>query len=141
MILRRPEATGPRARAAIATGRVVSGVLFSLGLLGLLKSGTDNSPEQLFIFTIHPFTALVWMVLGLVGVAMSVVPARAQLYLIITGALLLVWAVLCLLLGADVSQIVARDAATVVMYVVGGAACLIVALAPYPRAAGAPTSD
>ncbi len=95
----RPPSTGARGRAIIGMSRVVSGVLFSLGLLGLLKSGTDNSPEQLFVFTIHPFTALVWLVLGLVGIAMSVAPERAQLYLVGTGVILLVWAALCLALG------------------------------------------
>lgn len=132
---RRPPAIGSRGRAAVGASRFVSGVLFSLGLLGLLKSGTDNSPEQLLVFTIHPFTALVWLVLGLVGIAMSVAPDRAQLYLIGTGVILLVWAVLCLALGADVSQIVARDASTLGMYLIGGAGCLVVALAPLPGAA------
>ena len=130
----RPPATGARRRAVVGMSRFVSGVLFSLGLLGLLKSGTDNSPEQLFVFTIHPFTALVWLVLGLVGIAMSVAPERARLYLVGTGVILLVWAALCLALGADVSQIVARDAATLAMYLIGGVACLVVALAPFPGA-------
>ena len=134
MTPRRPPATGARGRASVGMSRFVSGVLFSLGLLGLLKSGTDNSPEQLFVFTIHPFTALVWLVLGLVGIAMSVALGRAQLYLIGTGVILLAWAALCLALGAGVSQIVARDTATLAMYLIGGVGCLIVALAPLPGA-------
>ena len=48
--------------------------------------------------------------------------------------ILLVWAALCLALGADISQIVARDAATLAMYLIGGVACLVVALAPLPGA-------
>ena len=135
----RPPVTGARGRAVVGMGRFVSGVLFSLGLLGLLKSGTDNSPEQLFVFTIHPFTALVWLVLGLVGIAMSVAPERAQLYLVGTGMILLVWAALCLALGAEVSEIVARDTATVAMYLIGGVGCLVVALAPLRLRPSPPT--
>ncbi len=141
MTPRRPPATGRRGRAIVGMSRFASGVLFSLGLLGVLKSGTDDSPEQLLVFAIHPLTAVIWLVMGLVGIAMSVEPRRAQLYLIGTAGILLTWAVLCLLLGAGVSQIVARDLATLALYLIGGVACLIVALAPFPKGAERTDTD
>lgn len=125
----------------VGMSRFASGVLFVLGLLGMLKSGTDASPEQLLVFAIHPLTAAIWLVMGLVGIAMSVEPRRAQLYLIGTAGILLTWAVLCLLLGAGVSQIVARDLATLALYLIGGGACLIVALAPSPGGAERTATD
>lgn len=131
----RPPSPAGRARALIGAGRFASGLLFSLGLLGVLKTGTDEGVLQLFVFTIEPATAYIWLVLGLVGIAMSVTAARAQLYLIGTGAILVTWGLLCLALGGDTSGMLIRDTSTLILYLVGGGACLFVTLAPLPGSA------
>ena len=134
----RPPAAG-RARARVGAGRFASGLLFSLGLLGVLKTGTDEGVVQLFVFTLEPAAAYVWLALGLVGIAMSVDAGRAQLYLIGTGAVLVVWGLLALALGGDTSGMLIRDASTLILYLVGGGACLFVALAPLPGSARVPS--
>lgn len=130
-----------RARALIGAGRFVSGLLFSLGLLGVLKTGTDEGALQLFIFNVAPATVVIWLVLGLVGVAMSVDAGRAQLYLIGVGALFVLWGLLALLLGGDASELLIRDRSTLLLLLVGGGACLFVALAPLPGSAHGAAPD
>lgn len=130
-----------RARALIGAGRFASGLLFSLGLLGVLKTGTDEGTLQLFIFTVAPATVVVWLILGLVGVAMSVDAGRAQLYLIGTGGLFVVWGLLALALGGDASDVLIRDRSTLLLLLVGGGACLFVALAPLPGSARGAAPD
>lgn len=130
-----------RARALVGAGRFASGLLFSLGLLGVLKTGTDEGTLQLFIFTVAPATVVVWLILGLVGVAMSVDAGRAQLYLIGTGALLVVWGLLALALGGEASDVLTRDRSTLLLLLVGGGACLFVALAPLPGSARGAAPD
>lgn len=137
----RPPAPAGRARALVGAGRFASGLLFSLGLLGVLKTGTDEGVLQLFVFTIEPAAAYIWLVLGLVGIGMSVSAARAQLYLIGTGAILVAWGLLALALGGGTSGLFIRDASTLILYLVGGGACLFVALAPLPGSARGPAPD
>ncbi len=131
---RRPPAE-ERRRALIGAGRFASGLLFSLGLLGVLKTGTDEGSLQLFIFTVAPASTVIWLILGLVGIGMSIEPGIAQVYLIATGAILVAWGLLALVLGSGVSEMFTRDTSTLVLYLVGGGACLIVALAPLPGSA------
>ncbi|MGD9571199.1 MAG: DUF4383 domain-containing protein [Thermoleophilia bacterium] len=126
-----------RARAVTGTARIVSGVLFSLGLLGVLNTGVDDlgadSAEQLFLFLVHPLTAVAWLVLGFVGIAMATRPDWARRYLIGAGSLLLLWALLALLLGDDATQVLTRDTPVVVLHIVGGVMSLAAALAPLPE--------
>ncbi len=129
-----------RARVLVGAGRFASGLLFSLGLLGVLKSGTDEGTLQLFVFTVAPATVVIWLVLGLVGVAMSVDPGRAQIYLIGTGALLVVWGLLAWALGGGAGVLI-RDMSTLVLLLLGGGACLFVALAPLPGSARGTAPD
>jgi Domain of unknown function (DUF4383) len=136
----RPPAAA-RARVLIAAGRFASGLLFSLGLLGVLKTGTDDGALQLFTFTVHPAAAAIWLVLGLVGIAMSVDAGRAQVYLIGTGALLVGWGLLALALGGGESSLLTRDTSSLVLHLVGGGACLFVALAPLPGSARGAAPD
>ena len=58
----------------------------------------------LAIFTVHPVTAVVWLIIGIVGVAMSVDPRSAQVFLLGAGVLLGVWGILCLVLGDAASR-------------------------------------
>lgn len=129
-------ADAARARAVTGTARTLSGVLFSLGLLGVLNTGLDDmggdSAQNLFVFLVHPVTALVWLVIGLVGIAMAVRPDRAQRFLAAVGALLVAWALLALALGDDVSQVLTRDRAVVALHLVCGLLALGAAVAPLP---------
>ncbi len=136
----RPPAA-PRSRALIGAGRFASALLFSLGLLGVLKTGTDEGTLQLFVFTVHPATTVVWLILGLVGIAMSIEAGRAQIYLIVTGAILVGWGLLALVLGGGVSDALTRDTSTLLLHLVGGGACLYVALGPLPGSPRGAASD
>jgi hypothetical protein len=125
-----------RARAVTGTARAVSGVLFSLGLLGVLNTGLGDlggdSALGLFVFLVHPVTALVWLALGMAGIAMAVRPDRAQRFLVGGGALLLAWALLALALGDEVSQALTRDRQVLALHLIGGLVSLGVALGPLP---------
>ena len=124
-----PAITAARGRALVVIGRLLSGTLLSLGILGMLKTKLDETVE-LTVFTVDPVTAVVWLVHGVVGVAMSVDARLAQLYLAWTGGLLVVWALLGLTLDGSPSDLFARDPALIVMHLVGGLLALTVALAP-----------
>ncbi len=129
-------ADSARARAVTGTARTLSGVLAFLGLLGILNTGLGDlggdSALGLFVFLVHPVTALLWFAIGLVGIAMAVRPDRAQLFLVGAGALLVAWALLALALGDDVSQVLTRDPQVVALHLIGGVVALAVALAPLP---------
>ena len=124
-----PVITKARARRLILTGTIVSGTLFFLGLVGMLQTRLETTTE-LTIVTVHPLTAVVWFALGVVGVAMSIDARRAQAYLAATGALLTLWALLCLALGGTPSEVFARDPALIALLLVGGVASLVVAVVP-----------
>jgi hypothetical protein len=131
---------GPaRARLLIFVGRLVSGTLFILGILGMLRTGADefgsDSAEQFVIFTVHPLTAVVWTVLGVVGIAMVTEPARARLYLAGAGLVLIVWGILGLALDGSPSQLFVRDTPLIVLHLVGGAISLAAVLVPLPERA------
>lgn len=130
-----------RSRALIGAGRFASALLFSLGLLGVLKTGTDEGTLKLFTFTVHPLTVVVWLILGLVGIAMSVDAGRAQIYLIATGTILVAWGLLALAVGGGATDALARDTSTLVLHLVGGGACLFVALGPLPGSPRGAASD
>jgi len=131
-----------RTRLVLFTGRLISCALLFLGILGMLRTGSDDlggdSAEQLWIFTVHPLTAIVWTILGVVGVAMAASPLWARRYLAFTGVLLLIWGVLGLALGGSGSQLFVSDVPLVVMHLVGGAICLAAVLA---RRAGRPAQE
>jgi hypothetical protein len=124
-----PIVTKARGRRLVLTGEIVSCTLLFLGLVGMLRTRLETT-EELTIITVHPVTAVVWFVLGFVGVAMSTDARRAQAYLVATGALLTLWGLLCLALDGTPSAVFARDAPLVALLLAGGAASLAVALVP-----------
>jgi hypothetical protein len=128
---------GGRTGVVVLVARIVSGALFALGLLGMLKTGTDDlgsdSAEHMFVFTVHPLTAIVWLVLGLVGMGMATDGIRSRRYLVGTGVLLLVWAVLALAGAGSATQLFVDDAPLVALHLVGAVASLAVSLVPVPR--------
>jgi len=125
-----------RARAVRGTTRVVSGVAFLLGLVGVLNTSLDglgaDSAENLLVFLVHPITAIVWLGIGLVGIAMAIDPERAQRFLEVVGCLLVAWALLALAVGDAPTQALARDAELVALHLVGGIVSLVAARAPLP---------
>jgi hypothetical protein len=147
--MRAPEPTSEqraRARAVNATARTVSGVAFILGLLGVLNTGIDglaaDSAETLFVFLVHPITALAWLAIGMVGIAMATDPVRARRFLVVVGCLLVAWAVLALIVGDGAAQALTRDRQVIALHLIGGGVSLAVTLAPLPgivvRALGRP---
>ncbi len=106
---------------------MISCTLLLLGIVGMLMTRLEET-EELAVFTVHPLTAVVWFVLGVVGVAMSVDARRAQVYLAATGGLLVLWGLLCLALDGSPSDVFARDPELVALLLVGGAVSLVVAL-------------
>jgi hypothetical protein len=137
----------------MGAARLVAGVFSFLGILGLLRSGgglSGDRTKDLAGLTVHPVTAIVWLVIGLAGVALSVQSVRARLYLICAGAFLVLWAVVSLLTGGDASAVFTTDRWNIVLYLVLGGGALGVALGPTPiflekalalRDADAPEAD
>ncbi len=133
-----PPTTAARARAVTGVARGISGIAFTLGLLGVLNTGLDDvgsdSAQTLFVFLVHPITALAWLVIGLVGIAMATRTCSARRFLAVTGPLLIVWALLALAVGDEATQVLTRDPEVVVMHLVGGLLALAAAFAPLPPA-------
>jgi hypothetical protein len=111
------------------TGNLVSCTFLALGIVGALDTQLQET-ATLTIFTVHPITALVWLLIGLVGVAMSVGPRSAQVFLLGAGILLGAWGILCLVLGDATSDVFARDTSLIVLLLVYSAISLAVALVP-----------
>ncbi|WP_217915043.1 DUF4383 domain-containing protein [Miltoncostaea marina] len=133
-----PPIDGPRARAVTAIGRLVSGLLVTLGLLGVLKTSLDDlgsdSAEEFLVFTVHPLTGLAWLLLGLVGVAMCARTAGCRAYLVGAGVLLALWALLAVAIGDSATQLLTRDGDVVALHLALAALSLLAAAAPFPRA-------
>jgi hypothetical protein len=113
----------------VLVGNLISCTLLALGIIGMLQTKLEST-EDVTIITVHPLTAVVWFILGVVGVAMCLEARRARLYLVATGAVLALWGLLCLALDGTPSDVFARDPALVALLLVGGVLSLAVALAP-----------
>ena len=124
-----PVISKARAHSLIVAGNLVSCAFLALGIVGMLQTKLQDT-QDLTIITVHPLTALIWFLLGMVGVAMSVEPGRARLFLGGAGALLTLWGLLCLLLDGTPSDLFARDPALVALLLVAGVGSLVVAFAP-----------
>jgi hypothetical protein len=116
----------------LGAARIVSGILLFLGIVGLLRVGNTGEARDLAGLTVAPLTAIVWLALGLVGVALSVRAVRARRFLIGGGALLTLWGLVGLLSGGA-SDVLTNDAPVVALYLVLGVGALAVALGPTPE--------
>lgn len=120
----------------MGTARSISALFLFLGIVGLLGTSTgefgSGSTKDLAGLTVHPLSALVWLVIGLVGVPLSVVPVRARLFLIGAGGLLVLWALIGLVTAGDVSTFFTDDPHVVALYLIAGGAALLVSFAPIP---------
>jgi Domain of unknown function (DUF4383) len=121
-----------RARLMMTVCRFVSGLLVLLGIVAVLRTKGQGGTWALTVFTVHPLTGVVWLVLGVVGVAMSISIDRARRYLTGAGVLLVAWAVLCLLLDGQPSDFFVRDADLIAFNGVVGLLALTAALTDVP---------
>lgn len=121
-----------RTRLMMTVCRFVSGLLVLLGIVAVLQTKGQGGTWTLTVFTIHPLTGVVWLVLGLVGVAMSVTLERARRYLTGAGVLLVAWAVLCLLLDGRPSDFFVRDGDLIAFNGILGLLALASALTDVP---------
>ncbi|HET6690553.1 MAG TPA: DUF4383 domain-containing protein [Miltoncostaeaceae bacterium] len=128
-----PPATGTRReRSMIGAARIVCGTLTFAGIVGLLRVGSTGEAKDIATVHVAPATALVWFVLGIVGVALSVRPDRARWYLIGAGGLLTLWGLVGLL-TQGAGDVLTNDPSTVALLLVLGVGALAVALGPTPE--------
>ena len=132
MITESPKATGTRReRSMIGAARIVGCILTFAGLVGLLRIGSTGQARDVATLHIAPATAVAWLVIGLVGIAMSVAAVRARFFLIGAGALLTLWGLLGLV-TQGASDVLTDDPSTVALLLVLGVGALAVALGPTP---------
>lgn len=132
MITESPKATGTRReRSMIGAARIVACVLGFAGLVGLLRIGSTGETKDLVTLLVAPATAVIWFVIGIVGIALSVQADRARAFLIVVGALLTLWG-LAGLVTQGASDVLTNDPSTVALLLVLGVGALGVALGPTP---------
>jgi len=132
MITESPTATGTRReRSMIGAARIVACVLTFTGIMGMLRVGTTGETKDVATLLVAPATAVVWFVVGMVGIAMSVRAVRARLFLIGAGALLTVWG-LAGLLTQGAGDVLTNDPSTVALLLALGVGSLGVSLGPTP---------
>ena len=124
-----PAISNGRAHWLVMIGNLVIGTFLALGIVGMLQTELEDT-QDLTVITVHPLTAVVWFLLGIVGVAMSIEARRARLFLIGAGALLTLWGLLCLALDGTPSDVFARDPPLVALLLVAGVGSLAVAFVP-----------
>ncbi len=132
MIDESPKATGTRReRSMIGAARIVGCLLTFAGLIGLLRIGSTGEAKDVATLLMAPATALIWFVLGMVGIGMSVRADRARQFLIGAGALLTLWG-LAGLITQGASDVLTNDPSTVALLLVLGVGALAVSLGPTP---------
>ena len=132
MITESPKATGTRReRSMIGAARIVACVLGFAGVVGLLRIGGSGETKDVATLLVAPATATVWLVIGIVGIPLSVRADRARPFLIASGALLTLWG-LAGLVTQGASDVLTNDPSTVALLLVLGIGALGVALGPTP---------
>lgn len=116
----------PPDRAAVAVGHGITALFLALGLLAALRTSLETS-ETLFVFTVSPGTALTWLAIGLVGAPLVTTPARARLYLSVTGVLLVAWGLAGLAAGGPSSGMLVDDRQLIALNLIAGAGALAAA--------------
>jgi Domain of unknown function (DUF4383) len=133
MITESPKATGTRReRSMIGAAQIVACVLGFAGLLGLLRIGSTGETKDLATLRVAPATAVIWFVIGIVGIPLSVQADRARAFLIVAGAVLTLWG-LAGLVTQGASDVLTNDPSTVALLLVLGVGALAVALGPTPE--------
>jgi hypothetical protein len=110
-----------------------------LGVLGLLRTGLggvdDADGPNLFVFPTHTLTALLHLVVGVLGIAAATAEGRARTAGLGFAALFTTWLAMCLALDGDPSVVVSRDDGLLAVTGAFALASLIAALAPARRVA------
>lgn len=119
---------GPRQRLMMHTASFVSTTLLALGILAALRTGLSET-ETFTIFRVSPSVAVLWLAIGLAGVAASQSPRSARLGLLICGPLLVALG-LGALVGSANGGLLIADAPIAVLHLALGAACVAVGLLP-----------
>lgn len=133
-----------RPLAALRVAHLITGVLLTLGILGALRTGLDET-DNVIVFETSPGLALAWLALGLIGGGMAHDVAGSVRYLAVVGPVALVLAAGGLIGGAGVltgdTEVLALHAAIAVMALgavalMGGPGALL--RRPSPPSADAP---
>lgn len=130
----------PRDRVLAGVAQGTACFYLIAGIVQLLHNGLSRFGENgrnLFEFSVNSGGALVYLVLGLVGIAAATMPSRARLYCMAAGAIILLWGVLGVATGTD--DPLGGNGRTAVLHLALGAASLTAVLWPRPasRRAGA----
>ena len=93
-----PAMTEPRAYTVVRITRVVASFLLALGILGLLRTLSDDvTPGEtvtLLQVVVHPGSCAIYLALGVLGVAAGTTAQRSQRFMALTAAVMLLWALL-----------------------------------------------
>lgn len=113
--------TEPRAYTVVRITRVLSSFLIALGILGLLRTLSEDVAEgekvTLFTIVVHPASSAVYLLIGLVGTAMATTAGRAQRFLGGLAPVMLVWALLGAGLSGDPVNALSGEISVVLLHV------------------------
>jgi Domain of unknown function (DUF4383) len=126
---------GPRqGRACLVLARLISGVYLILGILGMMVTGFDHFSNVtgvgLLMFTVNPLTNLIHLVVGLVGIGMTVSATWARRFCLIVGVLGLPFAIAGFLLDGSLSDFFAANPPLNALHLATALAALGLALWP-----------
>ena len=110
-------------------GRFTSVLLVFIGALGLLRAGISGPAETVALLIVHPVAAIVYLLAGLVGIAMVTTARGRSWFAIVVGGGLVAWGVLGLVLGGSPTEFFTDDRETVAVHLVLGLSGLGAALA------------
>lgn len=108
--------------------RLTSVLLTFIGVLGLLRGGVTGPADTVALLVVHPAAAAIYLVAGLVGIALATTVAGRQIAGLAGGAGLLIWGVLGLVLRGSPSTVVTGDRETIALHCLLGAAGLALAM-------------
>lgn len=111
-------------------GRFVSGLLALLGILGLLRVGFTGPADTVAVFVVHPVSAMIYLVAGLIGIALVARAPGRRIFAVFGGAGLALWGLLSLALQGSPTEVFSADQETVALHLVLGLAGLALALTP-----------
>lgn len=146
-----PALTPTRAVLVVRVTNTLSAVWLVLGILGILRSsgqariGADAPDLTLVVFTVHPVSSTLHLVLGLAGVLAARRASSARLYLLALAGLLVVWALAGLIAQGSPGNALTGDAEVITLYLVTAAVAAAAVLLPErperTRDADAPTPE
>jgi hypothetical protein len=104
---------GPQQRAVVRYAQFVSGFFFLFGTISLLKSHfggfTSSEGGQIFGMRMSPLTAVIQLVVGLVGIAMALSLEGARRFALLVGVVGVPFALLEFVVRDSSADIFGRD--------------------------------